>query len=106
AGLGKVGVSGIAATRVDWMSSTVLDLPLAARAPAKINLGLFLGPARADGRHELATVMQSISLADDLVLDWAPAEREDRVVCPGVPGPPGENLAAAALAAFRVATGW
>ncbi len=88
------------------MSSTALDLPLAARAPAKINLGLFLGPTRADGRHELATVMQSISLADDLTLDWAPAEREDCVVCPSVPGPPGENLAAAALAAFRVATGW
>ncbi len=88
------------------MSSTVLDLPLAARAPAKINLGLFLGGTRADGRHELATVMQSISLADDLTLDWAPGEREDRVVCPGVPGPPGENLAAAALAAFRAATGW
>jgi 4-diphosphocytidyl-2C-methyl-D-erythritol kinase len=36
-----------------------------ALAPAKVNLGLFLGPTRAsDGRHELATVMQSISLAD------------------------------------------
>ena len=28
------------------------------------------------------------------------------MVCPGVPGPPSENLAAAALAAFRTATGW
>lgn len=82
------------------------SLPLAARAPAKINLGLFLGPTRADGRHELATVMQSISLADDLTLEWASAGGGDRVVCPGVPGPPGENLAAAALAAFRAATGW
>ncbi len=81
-------------------------LPLTARAPAKINLGLFLGATRADGRHELATVMQSISLADELTLGWAPADGEDRVVCPGVPGPPGENLAAAALAAFRDATGW
>ncbi len=98
-------------------------LPLWACAPAKINLGLLLGPTRPDGRHELATVMQSISLADELTLDWA-AEGDDRVsggdraggedrvsggdrvICPGVPGPPGENLAAAALAAFRAATGW
>ena len=30
-----------------------------ALAPAKVNLGLFVGPVRAqDGRHELVTVMQ------------------------------------------------
>ncbi len=83
-------------------------LPLHALAPAKINLGLFLGPTRADGRHELATVMQSISLADELTLQAAPdpGASGDVVVCPGVPGPPAENLAAAALAAFRAATGW
>jgi len=89
-----------------------LDLPLHALAPAKVNLGLFLGQARADdGRHELVTVMQSISLADELTLQSAPdgaaaAEEEDEVVCPGVPGPSTENLAAAALGAFRDATGW
>ncbi len=94
------------------------SLPLRALAPAKINLGLFLGPVREDGRHELATVMQSISLADELTLraaaDQAAADRAaadpvaavDQVVCPGVPGPPEENLAARALAAFRAATGW
>jgi 4-diphosphocytidyl-2-C-methyl-D-erythritol kinase len=86
----------------------VSTLPLRALAPAKINLGLFLGPTRADGRHELATVMQSISLADELTLQAAPdpGASGDVVVCPGVPGPPAENLAAAALAAFRAATGW
>jgi len=83
-------------------------LPARALAPAKINLGLFLGQARAeDGRHELVTVMQSISLADELTLEHAPAGvTEDEVVCPGVPGPPAQNLAGAALKAFRVATGW
>jgi 4-diphosphocytidyl-2-C-methyl-D-erythritol kinase len=102
-------------------------LPLRALAPAKINLGLFLGPMRADGRHELATVMQSLSLADELEL--GPLSRADElgleqhalgtgdagdgasdvIECPGLgnpPLPPGENLAARALAAFRVATGW
>jgi 4-diphosphocytidyl-2-C-methyl-D-erythritol kinase len=79
-----------------------------ALAPAKINLGLFLGPTRAsDGRHELVTVMQSISLADEVTLEPAPegAER-DELLCPGVRGAPEENLAARALRAFRAITGW
>ncbi len=80
--------------------------PLRALAPAKVNLGLFLGPRReSDGRHELATVMQSISLADELVLEAAPGEQlDDEVLCPGVPGD--ENLAARALREFRARTGW
>jgi 4-diphosphocytidyl-2-C-methyl-D-erythritol kinase len=81
------------------------ELPALALAPAKINLGLFLGPAREDCRHELVTVMQSISLADELTLEWAPADAPgDEVLCPGVDAE--RNLAAAALAAFRAATGW
>jgi 4-diphosphocytidyl-2-C-methyl-D-erythritol kinase len=76
-----------------------------ALAPAKINLGLFVGPTREqDGRHELVSVMQSISLADELTLAPATASvQEDEVLCPGLAG---ENLAAAALRAFRAATGW
>ncbi len=79
-----------------------------ALAPAKINLGLFLGPVRAgDGRHELVSVMQSISLADELTLEAAVEEGEhDEIVCPGVPVAPEQNLAAAALRAFRASTGW
>lgn len=61
-------------------------------APAKINLCLFLGATRADGRHELVSVMQSLAWGDTVTAD--PAEH-DEVVCPGVNGP---NLAAAALA--------
>ena len=33
-------------------------------APAKINLALVVGPPRADGKHEVATVLQRISLVD------------------------------------------
>ncbi len=85
------------------------ELPtLRALAPAKINLGLFLGPVReSDSRHELVSVMQSISLADELTLGPAPAGRVgDELVCPGVPGRPEENLAARALREFRQRTGW
>jgi 4-diphosphocytidyl-2-C-methyl-D-erythritol kinase len=79
-----------------------------ALAPAKVNLGLFLGPLReADGRHELVSVMQSISLADELTLEPAAAGASgDELLCPGVPGPASENLAARALASFRARTGW
>jgi 4-diphosphocytidyl-2-C-methyl-D-erythritol kinase len=88
-------------------------LPLRELAPAKINLGLRLGPRTADGRHELVTVMQSLALADELLLEWAGVERtlassnaRDTVICPGVEGPAADNLAAVALASFRRATGW
>ena len=81
---------------------------LHALAPAKVNLGLFLGTTRSqDGRHELVTVMQSISLADELTLEPAgEGAGEDELSCPGVEGPPRENLAWAALQAFRASTGW
>jgi 4-diphosphocytidyl-2-C-methyl-D-erythritol kinase len=70
------------------------------RAPAKINVCLFLGPQRADGRHELVTIFQPIALYDELELE--PAER-DEVVCEGLGGP---NLVADAVTAFRAATGF
>jgi 4-diphosphocytidyl-2-C-methyl-D-erythritol kinase len=75
---------------------------LATLAPAKINVCLFLGPTRPDGRHELVSVMQSVSLADRVTLA-SHARQGDDVHCPGVAGP---NLAEAAVAGFRAATGW
>jgi 4-diphosphocytidyl-2-C-methyl-D-erythritol kinase len=73
-------------------------------ARAKINLCLFVGPVRADGRHEIVTLMDSLDLSDDVTLQLgAPGLQADEVICPGVPGP---NLAADALAAFRERTGW
>ena len=76
----------------------------ACTAPAKVNLCLYVGPTRDDGRHELVTVMDSVSLHDHLTLTAAPpGSAGDDVLCPGVEGP---NLAADALAAFRAATGW
>ena len=41
------------------------------KAHAKINLALVVGPRRADGMHEVATVLQRIDLADDIALEAA-----------------------------------
>jgi 4-diphosphocytidyl-2-C-methyl-D-erythritol kinase len=77
---------------------------LASEAPAKVNLCLFVGPTTGDGRHEIVTIMDSLTLADDVRLTiGAKGLAEDEILCPGVEGP---NLAAAALAAFRERTGW
>lgn len=70
---------------------------IAERAYAKANLVLRVGPPRADGMHPLCSLFASLELADDLRV--VPAER-DELICPGVAG---DNLAVAALAAFRAA---
>ncbi len=41
-------------------------------APAKINLALVVGPRRADGKHEVATVLQAVDLLDSLSLAQGP----------------------------------
>ena len=40
-------------------------------AHAKINLALVVGPARPDGKHEVATVYQALSLGDEIVVEPA-----------------------------------
>jgi 4-diphosphocytidyl-2-C-methyl-D-erythritol kinase len=42
-----------------------------ARAHAKLNLALVVGPRRPDGKHEVATVLQAIDLHDDVELQPA-----------------------------------
>jgi 4-diphosphocytidyl-2-C-methyl-D-erythritol kinase len=74
---------------------------LRSRAPGKVNLCLFLGGTREDGRHELVTLFESVSVADELVLETLP-DGPDQVVCPALDGP---NLVGAALADLR-ARGW
>jgi 4-diphosphocytidyl-2-C-methyl-D-erythritol kinase len=44
---------------------------LKVRCPAKINLGLWILGRRPDGYHEIDTVMQSVSLEDELLLEEA-----------------------------------
>lgn len=77
---------------------------LTLHVPAKINLCLHVGKPRPDGYHPLVSVFQSVSLSDELTLEAAPPDAiADEVVCPGIEGP---NLAGAALAAYREASGW
>jgi 4-diphosphocytidyl-2-C-methyl-D-erythritol kinase len=69
------------------------------RAPAKLNLCLYLGPRREDGLHELCSLFQALTLSDRLVVTESEA---DEVHCPEVRD---TNLAATALAALRK-RGW
>jgi 4-diphosphocytidyl-2-C-methyl-D-erythritol kinase len=78
-----------------------VSLTVIEQAHAKVNLCLFLGPAREDGRHELVTVFDSVRLADELVVGES-RTGADEVVCRGVPGP---NLVSDALRGLRAA-GW
>lgn len=40
------------------------------RVPAKVNLGLYVGPLGSDGFHEIVTVFQAISLYDDVTVKY------------------------------------
>jgi 4-diphosphocytidyl-2C-methyl-D-erythritol kinase len=50
---------------------------LEGRAPAKLNLTLEVLGRRADGYHEVASVMHTLSLCDTLTLELPPPERLD-----------------------------
>lgn len=73
-----------------------------ALAPGKVNLCLFVGEPLNSGLHPIVSVIQPLSLADELVLQPASGSGDD-VVCHGVEGP---NLALRALSDYREATGW
>jgi 4-diphosphocytidyl-2-C-methyl-D-erythritol kinase len=74
-------------------------------APAKINLCLHVLRRRSDGYHELAMLMQRVSLYDRITM--RSCEGTDiRVSCSGVELPPGQqNIAARAARALLDLTG-
>ena len=65
-----------------------------AAAPAKINLALVVGGRRPDGKHEVATVLQRIDLADRISVDRADAVE--------IHGFPQDTLVRGALDALEV----
>ncbi len=79
-------------------------MTLVALAPGKVNLCLFLGPLRDDGRHEVVTLLESVSLADGITVEELPGrpDQSDQVVCDGVPG---LNIVSQTLHGLR-ARGW
>jgi 4-diphosphocytidyl-2-C-methyl-D-erythritol kinase len=66
-------------------------------APAKINLALVVGPRRDDGKHELVTVYERISLEDTLTLEPSDGLEID--------GFPADTLVALALSSLAEAAG-
>ncbi len=88
-----------------------VDEAIVERAHAKVNLVLRVGAPREDGLHPLCSLFAALELADEVRVEpradgegeepgGAAGGRGDLVVCPGVEG---DNLAAAAAAAFRAA---
>ena len=60
------------------------------KAPAKVNLALYVLGRRADGYHELWTLMETISLADEVTFEAAPGGEVSLRVS-GRPAPTGEE---------------
>ncbi len=85
---------------------SVVPRPVIVRIPAKINLHLGVGDLREDGYHELETVFQAISLADEISI--VSADRRSITVrgdnARAVPTDH-HNLAWAAVDVFATATG-
>ena len=71
----------------DWQTRT---------APAKLNLALVVGPLRPDGKHEVVTVMERLSLADTVSVRRSSANR--------VSGFADDTLVAAALDGLTATT--
>ncbi len=71
-------------------------------APAKLNLGLEVVGRRADGFHDIVTIMQAIGLTDRLTLQPFPSLR---FTCSDPALEREDNLALAALRALQVEAG-
>ena len=77
------------------MISAIRPAPAAVtvRVPAKVNLQLAVGPARADGYHSLVTVFHAVSLFDEVTVgrgqDVAHRHGRGRRGCPARPVQPG-----------------
>jgi 4-diphosphocytidyl-2-C-methyl-D-erythritol kinase len=75
-------------------------------APAKVNLSFEIKGRRADGFHEIETLMVPISLADRLTIERAGADGQIQFSCDDPSLPIGEeNLVVRAAMLFRERTG-
>jgi len=76
---------------------------LVLKSPAKVNLGLWVGKRRADGFHDIVTIVAPLRLADTVTLDRAATGIRATCDSRSVPSGP-KNLAWRAAAAFFAAT--
>ena len=76
---------------------------LFAAAPAKLNLGLAVLGRRADGFHDIATIMQTVSIVDDLTLTAISAS-DIRLTTDDANLATEDNLVLTALRALRYET--
>jgi len=61
---------------------TEVEGNLLVRAPAKLNLSLLIAGKRADGYHEIETVMAKVNWYDELLFEPGPGDRIE-IVCQG-----------------------
>ena len=78
-------------------------MPIALSAPAKLNLYLAVGARRADGYHDVTTVLVALDLGDAVTVE--PAAALSLVCEPGVGVSPERNLAWRAAVAMGVTFG-
>ncbi len=76
-------------------------MKLTLRAPAKINWFLTISGKRPDGYHEILSMMECVSLYDDIAIE----EAEDIELVSDFPLPTGENLVVRAADLLRERTG-
>ena len=88
-GVGEGRESGVRAA-----NGRCVELP----APAKVNVGLLVGPLRPDGFHEICSLFVPVTLADLVKVEPTPG-RGVTVVCDVAPGE--ANLAAKAVRALQ-----
>lgn len=83
-------------------------MKITVKAPAKINLTLDIVGKRHDGYHDVAMVMQTVSLYDTVTVESIGGEGEHiEVSCPAYPDVPADdsNIVCKAARAFRKETG-
>jgi len=81
---------------------------LVLKSPAKVNLGLWVGRRRADGFHEIITIVAPVVLADEVSISRTRSGIEvtcDSLGVPSGPGNLGYRAATAFMRAARVKSG-
>jgi 4-diphosphocytidyl-2-C-methyl-D-erythritol kinase len=80
-----------------------MSRPVIVRPPAKVNLSLRVGAIGPDGRHDVHTLLQSISIADTLTASPRPGPFALSVRGPGVPADESNLVWRAAAALWKLA---